>query len=353
MSRIPEITPFDRALATARLALPTAERVRYLREIQSVVRNWPTLVLVRLGVRKEAVLDLSNGEKLPVDRTTLHRAFLSDPRLWRARFSALSHDPRVISGPGFVGATLDPSAFPGADPARIQGPPEIRFWFDSEEEWVNSVDSLAVHFLRRNREGPGLYSHLEVRDRDVVDVGANIADSALYFAARGARHVYAFEPFPRTCGLAQRNIDRSPFRDRVTLLNEGSGESEGSITIDPGVNSSLWSNLTASQVGREVPVSTLAGIVGRYHLRDSVLKMNCEGCEYPTLLGASPEARNAFGQLAIEYHYGCRELVRMLERDGFRVRHTSPILFNNPYSAFGNQMLAGSILADRTARRAT
>ena len=110
---------------------------------------------------------------------------------------------------------------------------------------------------------------------------------------------------------------------------------------------SLWSSLTASAVGREIPVSSLEGIVSRFGLRDAVLKMNCEGCEYPTLLGASAGARNAFGQLAIEYHYGCRELVRQLKQDGFRVRHTAPILFKNPYSTFGHQMLAGSILADR------
>lgn len=347
MSWIPEVTRFDRAAATARLALPTAERIRFLKETLSIFRNWPTLAILRAGLRSEATLELTTGERLTVNRRTLHQALLSDPKVWRARLAALHRVAPIMSGADFVGTKLDPVDFPGAAPQRIEGPPELKLWFDSEAEWVNSIDSLAVHFLRRNPAGPGLYSHLDVVDRDVIDIGANVADSALYFAARGARHVYAFEPFPRTCAVAKRNIDRSPFNDRVTLLNEGSGDRVSTITIDPAVDSSLWSNLEASPTGRSVPVSTLSEIVSRFGLEDAVLKMNCEGCEYPTLLAASPRARRAFGQMAIEYHYGCRELVRILRQDGFRVAKTPPILFNNPYSSFGDQMIAGSILANR------
>jgi len=345
MPGIPKVSKFDRIRATARLAVPTAERVRFLKETISIFRNWPTVALLRAGFRSKATLVLVTGDTLTVNRQTLHQALLSNPKVWRARFDSLCRVAPVISDKDFVGTRLDPKLFPGAAPNRIEGPPEVKLWFDSTQEWVNSVDSLAVHFLRKNPAGPGLYSRLDVIDKDVVDIGANIADSALYFAARGAHHVYAFEPFPRTCVIAKRNIDRSPFRERITLLNEGSGDRKSTITIDPGVDSSLWSNLTASATGLEVPISTLSDITSKFGLRDAVLKMNCEGCEYPTLLGAPTETRRAFGQLAIEYHYGCRELVRVLKRDGFRVKHTSPILFNNPFSVFGDQMLAGSILA--------
>jgi FkbM family methyltransferase len=40
------------------------------------------------------------------------------------------------------------------------------------------------------------YEDLNVRGRVVVDVGAYIGDSAIYFALRGARKVVAVEPHP-------------------------------------------------------------------------------------------------------------------------------------------------------------
>jgi len=38
------------------------------------------------------------------------------------------------------------------------------------------------------------YKILGVSNKDVIDIGANIGDTAIYFAVKGARHVYAFEP---------------------------------------------------------------------------------------------------------------------------------------------------------------
>lgn len=40
------------------------------------------------------------------------------------------------------------------------------------------------------------YGILDVKGRDVVDVGAYIGDTALYFRLKGAKRIYAFEPYP-------------------------------------------------------------------------------------------------------------------------------------------------------------
>jgi hypothetical protein len=53
----------------------------------------------------------------------------------------------------------------------------------------------------------GLYDVSEalsgLRGRDVVDVGANVGDTALYFVLNGARKVIALEP-PAQCGQVRR-----------------------------------------------------------------------------------------------------------------------------------------------------
>jgi transcription elongation factor Elf1 len=40
------------------------------------------------------------------------------------------------------------------------------------------------------------YDFLPVKNRVVIDIGANIADSSIYFATTGAKKVIALEPFP-------------------------------------------------------------------------------------------------------------------------------------------------------------
>jgi predicted RNA methylase len=44
----------------------------------------------------------------------------------------------------------------------------------------------------------GIYEYLPVAGKTVIDIGANIADSSIYFAVRGAKKVIALEPFPKT-----------------------------------------------------------------------------------------------------------------------------------------------------------
>ncbi len=40
------------------------------------------------------------------------------------------------------------------------------------------------------------YDNVDVYDKDVVDIGANVGDSSIYFALKGARKVVGVEPLP-------------------------------------------------------------------------------------------------------------------------------------------------------------
>ncbi len=45
--------------------------------------------------------------------------------------------------------------------------------------------------------------------------------------------------------------------------------------------------------------------------------MDCEGCEYESVLNADPGDLAVFSQIVIEYHNGYREIKRHLEAAGF------------------------------------
>ncbi len=51
------------------------------------------------------------------------------------------------------------------------------------------------------------YEWLDAKNKVVVDIGANIGDTAIYFSKiKKARKVIAFEPYPYSYKLAEENI---------------------------------------------------------------------------------------------------------------------------------------------------
>jgi FkbM family methyltransferase len=192
------------------------------------------------------------------------------------------------------------------------------------------------------------YSQLDVKKRDVVDIGGSIGDSAIYFALRGARRVYSFEPFPHTFELARRNIRLNGLGAKVKLLNKAVSGAGGSIHIRKDFGVRIDSNLSdgMSARGKRIGIVSLDSIVSRYKVKNAVLKIDCEGSEYGIIQKASRKALGAFSQIMIEYHYGYMDLERKLGDAGFRVTHTIP-----KYAAYYNTMrpamYIGKVLATR------
>jgi FkbM family methyltransferase len=166
------------------------------------------------------------------------------------------------------------------------------------------------------------YSRLEVSGLNVVDVGANIGDSAIYFAAMGAKHVYALEPFPSSFEFARKNIQINDLEEKITIINAGVSDADGKIAIDPAFENTPMHQMRSSQSGIRVPILSLGTLMANYGINDAVLKMDCEGFEYPSILSSSPELLRRFRRVQIEYHYGPDKLVDKLRNSGFSVSFT-------------------------------
>jgi len=197
-----------------------------------------------------------------------------------------------------------------------------------------------------------IYRDLPVKDKTVIDIGANIADSAIYFALRGATKIICLEPFPKNYELAEKNIKINNFSDTISLILAGCSNKREKINIDPTYQSGILSKLEDFRVGIEVPLLTLKDILGDYNLRRDgslILKMDCEGCEYETILSADDNTLQVFSHIMIEYHYGYKNLKEKLERSGFRVSVTRPRL-QWPSSGLSDKKFSlalGNIFAER------
>ncbi len=175
----------------------------------------------------------------------------------------------------------------------------------------------------------------------VMDIGAAIGEFTL-LAALSARNgsVVAYEPFPGSFELLQENIVLNGF-ENVSLYNQAVWGSAGALHLDISSGEPLQmasrddfvNNIAYSLI--EVPAITLQmaleeNKVGRLDL----LKLDCEGAEFPILLEADAAVWERVERIVMEYHDGFEghrheELVKLLERLGYRVRVNKNIVHDD------------------------
>ena len=112
---------------------------------------------------------------------------------------------------------------------------------DNDEKFVliddiNYYNVYNTHFKKEHPYHYGIHitehftdddwNMINFKNRHVIDVGANVADSALYFAKNGA-NVLAFEPVKHLYELGIDNISVNPnLKENITLINKAVGGGE-------------------------------------------------------------------------------------------------------------------------------
>lgn len=169
------------------------------------------------------------------------------------------------------------------------------------------------------------YDFLPVKNKVVIDIGANIADSSIYFGMIGAKKVIALEPFPKNFVVAQKNITLNGFTDKIELLNAGCcGGQSKDMVLDASANGVCCQSMQSS-LGSKIHFYTLQELINEYNLDSpAVLKIDCEGCEYDIILSNDRTILDKFSHIQVEYHYGFRDLKKHLVDANFAVSHTNP-----------------------------
>ena len=112
--------------------------------------------------------------------------------------------------------------------------------------------------------------------------------------------------------------------DRILSINAGISDENTIVSLDQDYISGVGSTLLSESFGKgnvEVPVYTLEYIINKYNLQGNIiLKMDCEGCEYKSILNSSNETLRKFKQIQIEYHKGPQKLVERLSQAGFDIK---------------------------------
>lgn len=275
--------------------------IGYLSSINSeraLISNWQDIILLKV-FNRPANLRLRSGRSVAVANWKEYREFRNG-ELHASEYASFLN--RKHQG-------LDLRIGKGSVNFKAQGK-RLTFYYASLADMVSLINE---QFVLEN------YRQLDVKRKTVIDIGANIGDSAVYFALKGAGQVYGFEPFPFAYAKARRNVEVNGLQKKITMLNEGCEGKRGRIRIDDKYESTAMDELRRFRKGKNVDITTLDDIVRRFGVTDGILKMDAEGAEYPIILSASVKTLRCFSQMLIEYHDYSRRLADRLRSAGFVV----------------------------------
>jgi FkbM family methyltransferase len=169
------------------------------------------------------------------------------------------------------------------------------------------------------------YAQIDPRGRVVIDIGANIGDSSIYFAARLAEKVFALEPFPQTYALAKHNVRINNLDKVVTLLNLAIADKAGIVFVDKDAKDTAGKTPSKSMSSFEpknvvgVTTITFEELFDNYKLSDVILKMDCEGCEFEVIPNLKSEISAKISSVIMEYHADPEPIIKRLQTLGFRI----------------------------------
>ena len=186
---------------------------------------------------------------------------------------------------------------------------------------ANAYD-IAEVFAVDLYEVPEVLSGL--RGRDVIDVGASVGDTALYFVLTGARKVIAVEPLPNVAKCAEENVRLSGATDKVKVINAALSDEPVSVPCDYDLSLSGGFSTLKGSGPCKVPGVTISDLLSM--IEDPyLLKMDCEGCEAQVILGPERERLRAFEHIILETHplnsgVSDEKLLTSLKELGFECR---------------------------------
>jgi hypothetical protein len=142
-----------------------------------------------------------------------------------------------------------------------------------------------------------VYGEPSLKGRAVVDIGASIGDTPLFFVSRGASKVYGFEPNIERYELALQNINLNNMTDKIQIFNT------------------------------QATSKLLENLIFQFSLRNVFLKIDCEGCEYDMIGHTDDVVFQNIDDVVLEYHKNPKPILERLAKLGFRVRQRKEIIF--------------------------
>jgi FkbM family methyltransferase len=163
----------------------------------------------------------------------------------------------------------------------------------------------------------------------VIDVGANIGLSALYFLSRNQQtHVYAYEPAPPTFKKLEDNL--APYAQSVSLKQCAVSDFNGTATLGleaSGVYSALDLESEEKVEVECIDIMTILHEVLAKHKRIDVLKLDCEGHEVRILNAIDDSMWEKIRCINVDAVFECPEVKDIVPKSYRRTQRGTALRF--------------------------
>lgn len=194
----------------------------------------------------------------------------------------------------------------------IQGDFERCILMLSEEDWA-----YCQYFLPENHFESQIffdklnYNHLHnknlFRNRDILDVGGFIGDTALILSEWTDRHVYIFEPLEENCVKCKKTLEKNNIKnaiiEKVALGTDGYSST---FYIDNGGASSFFPRKGIPYIeSKDITTISLDSYMKDKNINPGLIKVDIEGFEQEFLLGSQETIKKYKPDIMISiYHKG-------------------------------------------------
>lgn len=145
-------------------------------------------------------------------------------------------------------------------------------------------------------------SAAKVKDRVVIDIGANIGAFALYAALLGAKQVIAVEPISSSYNTFLKNIHRLGLTNITTYKKIVAEKGNQFLPVSLNDNAGANSMYNVSDNYEVVETITFSDLMKQIQGDDILLKLDCEGGEYDVILNAADNELNRISEIMMEIH---------------------------------------------------
>jgi FkbM family methyltransferase len=175
--------------------------------------------------------------------------------------------------------------------------PDHNLKFDIRKKY--DTDSIVVKEMFEDNVYEVHGWHFENEDGVVIDIGANIGSFSIQAAWLGATEIFAIEPEPHNLRALKKNIKLNEMQKLIKPVAVGISDFNGvAIISDEGGDSTILDN----KDGSEIEVMSLDSFIKKNNITAvQVLKIDTEGSEVETILGASRESLDMCKYIAIEF----------------------------------------------------
>lgn len=288
--------------------------IPYVNRIRRNVKNWPDVFLVTRGIKKSAQIEFVDGNKILMKK----------------------HDHvRIVSYCEFLELPKE-----AKDQLKVVNTNDsVQMTYEGRKIVCKTefATSIIIELYGKSHE------LVDVKNRIVVDAGAYIGDTAIYYILAGkAKAVYGLEMDPRIYVEAKKLIKSNKLEKRIHIFGAGIAP-EGNLDTE---DLSIEKMDKIANTSENMKTISLDKIVKLLKINSGVLKIDVEGMEYDIFKKASSDALRSFNSIHIEYHYGYKQLVDRLNEEGFEVTFTKPYYRLNFLSGAG-VTCQGDIVATR------